>query len=90
MKGGSSTGADTAAPAGWLPASAAAAHLVLPSVAALYKRVERGQVPAHRWGRQFRFRTRDLDALMESGAAPVSARCVVSPLVCPVADLGGR
>jgi excisionase family DNA binding protein len=75
---------------GWLPASAATVYLGLPSVAALYKRVERGQVPAHRWGRQFRFRTRDLDAVMESGAASASPRRVVSFSVCPVADQGDR
>jgi excisionase family DNA binding protein len=41
----------------------AAAHLRL-SPAALLKRVERGQVPGLRLGRRWRFRRRDLDALI--------------------------
>ena len=49
----------------WLTAGEAAAYLRLPTVHALYKRVERGQVPAHRWGRLFRFRRSELDALLE-------------------------
>lgn len=53
----------------WLTAAEAAVYLRLPSVYALYKRVERGQVPAHRWGRHFRFRRRELDALLEDGCA---------------------
>ena len=48
----------------WMTAEEAAAYLGLPSVDALYRRVERGQVPARRWGRQYRFRRQDLDALM--------------------------
>jgi excisionase family DNA binding protein len=60
-----------AAPGPWLTADEAAAYLRLPSRRALYKRVERGQVRAHRWGRQLRFHRRDLDALL--GSAPVSA-----------------
>lgn len=55
----------------WLTAAEAAVYLRVPSVQALYKRVERGQVPAHRWGRCFRFHRRDLDALLRS--SPVSA-----------------
>lgn len=58
-------------PPSWLTAAEAAEYLRLPSVRALYKRVERGQLPAHRWGRRFRFRRRDLDALL--GSSPVSA-----------------
>jgi excisionase family DNA binding protein len=54
------------APGPWLTAEEAAEYLRLPSVRALYKRVERGQVPAHRWGRLFRFRRPELDALLES------------------------
>jgi len=68
----------------WLTAAQATEYLGLASTAALYKRVERGQVPARRWGRQFRFRRTELDALMapshassglsgEVGCAPVSA-----------------
>jgi excisionase family DNA binding protein len=49
----------------WLTAAEAAAYLRLPTTRALYKRVERGQVPAHRWGRHFRFRRAELDALLE-------------------------
>ncbi len=48
----------------WLTAEEAAKYLRLPSVRALYKRVERGQVPARRWGRHYRFRRRDLDVLL--------------------------
>lgn len=49
----------------WLTASEAADYLRLPSVNALYQRVARGQARAHRLGRQFRFRRRDLDSLMQ-------------------------
>jgi excisionase family DNA binding protein len=48
----------------WLTAVEAADYLRLPSVAALYQRVARGQIKAFRLGRQMRFRRRDLDALM--------------------------
>ena len=52
----------------WLTAEEAAIYLGLPSAGALYKRVERGQVPsARRFGRQFRFRQADLDALIANG-----------------------
>jgi excisionase family DNA binding protein len=47
----------------------AAAHLRLTS-AALLKRVERGQIPAQRMGRRWRFRRRDLDALVGRGVTP--------------------
>ncbi len=57
----------------WLTAAEATAYLRLPSTRALYKRVERGQVPAHRWGRQFRFRRRDLEALLTSSAVSAVA-----------------
>jgi excisionase family DNA binding protein len=45
----------------------AAAHLRVTS-GALLKRVERGQIPGIRLGRRWRFRRRDLDALL--GASP--------------------
>jgi excisionase family DNA binding protein len=54
-------------PSPWLTAHQAAAYLGLPSVRALYKRVERASIPpatVRRWGRQFRFRREALDALM--------------------------
>jgi excisionase family DNA binding protein len=57
----------------WLTASEAAEYLRLPTTRALYKRVERGQLPAHRFGRQFRFRRRDLDALLGSSAVSAVA-----------------
>ncbi|HVN32032.1 MAG TPA: helix-turn-helix domain-containing protein [Thermoanaerobaculaceae bacterium] len=57
-------------PSGWLTAAEAAAYLALPSVEALYRRVERGQVPARRWGRQYRFRIKELDALMGASETP--------------------
>jgi excisionase family DNA binding protein len=50
----------------WLTAAEAADYLRLPTTRALYKRVERGQVPAHRWGRQLRFARREIDALLSS------------------------
>jgi excisionase family DNA binding protein len=55
----------------WLTAAEAAAYLRLPSTRALYKRCERGQVRARRWGRQLRFHRRDLDRMLQS--EPVSA-----------------
>ncbi len=54
----------------WLTAADAAAYLGLPSAAALRKRVERGQVPAHRWGRQLRFKRSELDGLVGPIRAP--------------------
>ena len=66
----------------WLTASEAASYLRLPTRLALYKRVERGQVPAHRWGRQLRFRRGELDALID---APIP-----SPTVSAVAEEGER
>jgi len=60
-----STPAAAASP--WLTAQQAAEDLGLPSVRALYKRIERASVPqeaVRRWGRQFRFKREALDALM--------------------------
>jgi excisionase family DNA binding protein len=49
----------------WLNATEAAEYLRLPTTKALYQRVARGQIKKPlRFGRQFRFRRRDLDALM--------------------------
>jgi excisionase family DNA binding protein len=49
----------------WFTAREAAEYLRLPSVKALYQRIARGQIKEPpRLGRQFRFRRRDLDALM--------------------------
>jgi excisionase family DNA binding protein len=51
----------------WLTALQAAKYLGLPSVRALYKRIERASVPpdaVRRWGRQFRFKREALDVLM--------------------------
>jgi excisionase family DNA binding protein len=64
--------------AGWLSAAEAARYLGLPSTAALCKRVERGQVPAHRWGRLWRFRRSELDALMGPSAVVPSAASAVA------------
>jgi excisionase family DNA binding protein len=50
----------------WMTAAEAADYLRLPSVAAPYQRVARGQIKAQRLGRQMRFRRRDLDALMRA------------------------
>jgi excisionase family DNA binding protein len=54
-------------PGPWLTAGEAAEYLRLPSVQAVYKRVERGQLPVHRFGRLHRFRRAELDALLEGG-----------------------
>jgi excisionase family DNA binding protein len=45
-----------------------AASLLRLSPAALRKRVERGQVPAHRFGRSWRVRRRDLIPILGRGA----------------------
>jgi excisionase family DNA binding protein len=66
----------------WLTAAEAAEYLRLPTRMALYKRVERGQVRAHRWGRQLRFRRKELDALID---APIPL-----PTVSAVAAEGER
>ncbi|HTP29913.1 MAG TPA: helix-turn-helix domain-containing protein [Anaeromyxobacteraceae bacterium] len=65
----SASGASGPIPANspWLTAQQAARYLGLPSVQALYKRIERASVPreaVRRWGRQFRFKRELLDALM--------------------------
>jgi excisionase family DNA binding protein len=49
-----------------MTAAEAADYLRLPSVAALYQRVARGQIKALRLGRQLRFLRRDLDVLMRA------------------------
>jgi excisionase family DNA binding protein len=51
----------------WLNADQATTYLVLPSSRALYQAVRRGEVPAYRWGRRFRFRRQDLDGLLLRG-----------------------
>jgi excisionase family DNA binding protein len=45
----------------WLTPAEAADHLGLASVRALYQRVRRGQIRAHRLGGRLRFRLEDLD-----------------------------
>lgn len=52
----------------WLTTEEACAHLRLPSRGALYQRVRRGQVHAHRFlnGRSMRFLRSELDALLAS------------------------
>jgi excisionase family DNA binding protein len=50
-------------PGAWLTSDEAARHLGITRTA-LLKRVERGEVPAQRLGRRWRFRRRDLDALV--------------------------
>lgn len=49
----------------WLTAGEATAYLGLPTRKALYAAVERGQVPAHRFGRRrLRFKLDELDHLL--------------------------
>lgn len=48
----------------WLTAKQAASYLRLSSEKAVYERVRRGQIPAFRFGRYYRFRVSDLDALV--------------------------
>ncbi len=50
----------------WMTVAEAADYLRV-TVAALRKRIERGQVPAHRWGRLLRLRRAELDRLLDSG-----------------------
>lgn len=52
----------------WLDAPAAAKHLGLPSLKALYQLVRGGDVPAHKLGRRLRFARADLDAVIRGGA----------------------
>lgn len=54
------------APKRWLTPADAAAHLGLPSVRALYQRVRRGQVRAHKFGRLLRFLVEELDEACSS------------------------
>ena len=50
----------------WLRADEAAEHLRL-SLAAIYRAVRRGEIPAHRLGRRrLRFRVGELDALLHA------------------------
>jgi excisionase family DNA binding protein len=45
----------------WLTPADAVAYLGLPSIRALYQRVRRGQVRAHKFGRHLRFLVEELD-----------------------------
>jgi excisionase family DNA binding protein len=56
---------DPMPPREWMTAAEAADYLRV-SLAALYQRVARGQIRTYRFGRQLRFRCRDLDALMRA------------------------
>jgi excisionase family DNA binding protein len=47
----------------WLTADEATLYLGLPTRKALYAAVERGQVPAHRFGRRLRFKPDELDSV---------------------------
>lgn len=59
----------------WLDAPAAAKHLGLPSLKALYQLVRGGDVLAHKLGRRLRFARADLDAVVRGGA--LSSRSTV-------------
>lgn len=49
----------------WLNPAEAVDYLGLPSIAALYKAVRRGQVPCHRLGaRRMRFKREELDRVL--------------------------
>lgn len=52
-------------PVEWLTAEEARDYLRFPSRKALYKAVERAQLPVHRLGRRLRFSRADLDALLQ-------------------------
>jgi len=55
----------------WLTAEQAAVYLGLRTAKALYQRVRRGQVPAHRLGnRSLRFLPAELDAVLAKGGSP--------------------
>jgi excisionase family DNA binding protein len=56
----------------WLTADQAAEYLGLSSRKALYERVRRGQLPAHRFGRSLRFRAKELDAAIINRAQPIA------------------
>jgi len=56
---------------GWLTTDQAADYLGLSSTKALYERVRRGQVPAHRFGRSLRFSQQELDEMITTGRNPL-------------------
>ena len=61
-------------PSPWLTADQAAAYLGLPSRAALYGAIRRGQVQVHRLGRRMRFSVHELVAALMAGPA-IRSRC---------------
>lgn len=73
----------------WLNVEEAVAYLSLPSPKALYERVRRGQVPAHRLGRNLRFNLSELDVMLATGRNPLSL-AVGSLLRRPSAKKGGK
>ena len=55
----------------WMTADEAAEYLGLPSRKAVYERVRRGQLPAHRFGRNLRFHREELDQAVK-GDTPIA------------------
>ena len=68
----------------WLNADQATEYLGLPSRKALYQRVRRGQIPAHRLGRNLRFSQAELDDAIKDEGQTLQAT-VVSLLKRPSA-----
>ena len=57
----------------WLTSDEAATYLRV-TRGALYQQVRRGQIPAHKLGRCWRFDPTELDAAIRSGDSPLSLR----------------
>lgn len=71
----------------WLTADEAAAYIGL-SRKALYERVRRGQIPAHRLGRALRFKASEIDQVLEAGGQMIIAQLPLKRR--PSAQKGGK
>jgi len=54
----------------WMTTKETVLYLSLPSRAALYMAVRRGQIPAHKLGARLRFRKQELDACLQKTVSP--------------------
>jgi len=65
----------------WMPVADIADHLGVAAIT-IYRWLEKGQIPAHRVGRQWRFNQSEVDAWVKSGAASELASNSSQETIC--------